>query len=418
MRHSGNPSSGEERQHIPALDGVRGLAILLVFIHHATVMRGATRFDEAFLFTAHFGWIGVNLFFVLSGFLITGILLDARRAGHYFRNFYARRILRIFPLYYAALLCTLLLLPLIPVARDISNDGAVHGGTLWYFLYASNFYIAWLGHFPVNLMDVSWTLAIEEQFYLVWPLVVFLLPRTAVMRVGALMFVGSLLFRLGMTFAAHASMSTVEVLTPSQLDGLGLGAFLAAASRGPRGLEPLAPWARPAMWLSLVLAIATALPDLNLSEMPAPRRAVGVSPHFLTFGLSCTSVLFASLIVRAVTAPQTTLVTRLLSSGPLRVLGKYSYCMYLVHMPVILLVQDFVFGPPDKGHARFHFVPVLGSQFAGQLLFYALTLAIVLVLTKLSWVAFEAPLLRFKRYFPSAPAKKVPPEVSRLVHAD
>src|SRR3954467_8703188 len=97
--------------HIPALDGIRGLAVLLILYCHATVIEPGGALGKLFLSTARISWAGVDLFFVLSGFLITGILFDAKSKPHFFRNFYARRTVRIFPLYYAFLFVTLLILP-------------------------------------------------------------------------------------------------------------------------------------------------------------------------------------------------------------------------------------------------------------------------------------------------------------------
>src|SRR5690349_3202734 len=111
---AGAARSIEASPRLPALDGLRGLAIMLVMLHHMTVMTSQVPVDQAFAMVAHFGWAGVNLFFVLSGFLITGILYEAKGSQFYFRNFYARRILRIFPLYYAVVVFSLLLLPHIP----------------------------------------------------------------------------------------------------------------------------------------------------------------------------------------------------------------------------------------------------------------------------------------------------------------
>src|SRR4051812_39004746 len=99
---------------IPALDGLRGIAILLVLFHHFTIYRPDRGLDKWLANIPAAGWIGVDVFFVLSGFLITGILLDARDRRHYFRNFYARRALRIFPLYYLVVFVGLILLPKLP----------------------------------------------------------------------------------------------------------------------------------------------------------------------------------------------------------------------------------------------------------------------------------------------------------------
>jgi peptidoglycan/LPS O-acetylase OafA/YrhL len=118
------------------------------------------------------GALGVDVFFVLSGFLITGILLDTLARPHYFRNFYARRVLRIFPLYYAVLGFAFLILPRIAPSTAV-RYAAVNREAIWYWLHLSNFAIARRGSFVHGILDVSWSLAIEEQFYLLWPALVW-----------------------------------------------------------------------------------------------------------------------------------------------------------------------------------------------------------------------------------------------------
>ena len=158
---------------IRPLDGLRGLAVLAVVLYHATLLApgtGAT--GRTLLAAARLGWAGVDLFFVLSGFLITRLLVESRGADNYFRVFYARRLLRIFPLYYVSLLVLVLLF-------------RVPGGeSLWYWLYASNVK-ATLSGWPSAPLSHFWSLAVEEQYYLVWPLAVSLLSRRALVSLCA-----------------------------------------------------------------------------------------------------------------------------------------------------------------------------------------------------------------------------------------
>jgi peptidoglycan/LPS O-acetylase OafA/YrhL len=128
------PSSG----HIPVLDGIRGLAILLVMLRHFTLgMRAESVVDSAFKSVTSVGWSGVDLFFVLSGFLITGLLLDSKYGPHYFRNFFARRALRIFPLYYAVLAVIFFALPFTPLA-SLAEYATLRANQVWYWTYGSN----------------------------------------------------------------------------------------------------------------------------------------------------------------------------------------------------------------------------------------------------------------------------------------
>ena len=179
------PIPSTTRTHLPGLDGLRGTAIIAVLLCHYTLLMPKDRLLPGLLEN---GWAGVDLFFVLSGFLITGILFDARNRQHFFRNFYLRRILRIFPLYYAFLviLCIVLLM-LHP--RDGTQD--LWHAQPWLWTYTVNI---WLAHQQTwtawtDMIGPLWSLSVEEQFYLVWPLVVFSLSQRHLMRVCVVIFV-------------------------------------------------------------------------------------------------------------------------------------------------------------------------------------------------------------------------------------
>ncbi|HZJ61945.1 MAG TPA: acyltransferase [Kofleriaceae bacterium] len=158
---------------VPALDGVRGLAILLVLAHNLSPFESTRRLiDLSAGLTFDFGWVGVQLFFVLSGYLISGILLDTRGAPGYYRAFFGRRVLRIFPLYYGVLFLCLVLLPVLGLAPDALLADRRHSVWLWTYL------INWaepLGA-AIAVFPHFWSLAVEEQFYLVWPFVVSRTP--------------------------------------------------------------------------------------------------------------------------------------------------------------------------------------------------------------------------------------------------
>jgi len=151
---------------MPALDGVRGLAIVLVMISHVVIgLRPGGGFDTGVIEVARSGWMGVDLFFVLSGFLITGILLDARNGPHYFRNFYIRRTLRIFPLYYGILVAVFVITPfLVPDVRDQSWFSGVHENRIWFWTYTSNLLLAIDGTWEATpILGGFWSLAVEES---------------------------------------------------------------------------------------------------------------------------------------------------------------------------------------------------------------------------------------------------------------
>lgn len=170
------------RSKMPELDALRGIAILLVLFFHGFGFRygleGLSGFPKLFVAATLPGWIGVNLFFVLSGFLITGILLDTKPNARYYRTFYTRRALRILPLYYAVLL----------LLAVLTRTGWVNRHASWPFLILSFFYLSNVTElFGVTMQyGVLWSLAVEEHFYLLWPAAVRSLSRYGVAIVSVI----------------------------------------------------------------------------------------------------------------------------------------------------------------------------------------------------------------------------------------
>src|SRR6516162_4399451 len=147
----------------------------LVF-HFVAQMLPTNWVERTIVGVTKYGLFGVDLFFVLSGFLITGILYDARNEPHYFRNFYMRRLLRIFPLYYGVLALVFFVAPLIPLLRGATLNYLVERQA-WAWLYAVNIHVAMHGDWSLSYINHFWSLAVEEHFYFFWPLVVFLLAH-------------------------------------------------------------------------------------------------------------------------------------------------------------------------------------------------------------------------------------------------
>src|SRR5690606_28281082 len=225
------------RTYYLPLDGVRGLAVLAVMLLHFTLfvpMDGAERFLNGWLQT---GWIGVDLFFVLSGFLITGILMDTRDDPHHFRNFYARRTLRIFPLYYAYLVLLFLVLP--ALHEGYAMEHATDDRRIWLWTYMGNFLMARGWEAMPSHTTHLWSLAVEEQFYLVWPLLVFAVRRRWLMALCGLTFLGAILTRAYL--ATQGAAAAAYVLTPARMDTLAAGALVAVVlrQRGPDAVRAL-----------------------------------------------------------------------------------------------------------------------------------------------------------------------------------
>jgi peptidoglycan/LPS O-acetylase OafA/YrhL len=383
--------------HVPALDGIRGLAILMVMVYHLTLLPGGAGLDRAWASAAAFGWAGVDLFFVLSGFLITGILWEAKGGRHYFRNFYARRTLRIFPLYYAVMVLLLVVLPRLPHPQA-ARYGAVGGEQVWYWTYLSNFAIGLRHHWDLGSLDVSWSLAIEEQFYLVWPAVVLLLGRRALMTFCAAVVGVAVLMRTALTLGG-AHPIAVNVLTPCRMDALAVGAFLALAVRGPGGVAALLPRARRAAAGSLLLLA-------GLFAVQGPKWGVVRGPGQM-IGYSLLAVFYGCVLLLAVARPGRGLLSRFFSCGLLTTFGRYSYALYLFHLPLSVCLRETALRPGR--------LPALcGSHLPGQLLFYAAGIGLSLAAAWLSWRFYEGPFLSLKRFFPAArrPVAEVIPQAA------
>ena len=379
-------------RNIPSLDGLRGLAILLVLLHHFFhPFYGTVFLDRWLIQLTRAGWTGVDLFFVLSGFLITGILLDAKGKPQYFANFYARRTLRIFPLYFAVLALYFVVFPLLPHPKF----GAYVAGSIedqaWFWTYLTNVRLAIrLDWYPNVVPNVYWSLAIEEQFYLLWPFVVLWLRREALLRACLFLAAGAFALRLAMTLLG-ADPITTFVLTPARIDTLAAGGFLACLARGSGGLRAVRSPARGLLAVSggfLALVFAT---EGLLSTNDLVRTA----------GFSALAVFFGSLLVLAVTAPAGSRLGRALTNPALRTLGKYSYALYLLHGPIGSFLTDVV--RPGA------FPRVLGSELPGMLVYNAVCLAVSLAAAVLSWNLLEKHFLRLKNAFRDArePASRI-----------
>jgi peptidoglycan/LPS O-acetylase OafA/YrhL len=379
----------EER--VPSLDGLRGIAVLLVLVGHF-VQYGGPSPDPGMLSPFYkltsYGWIGVDLFFVLSGFLITGILYDSKGSTRYFRNFYARRVLRIFPLYYGVLVAIFLLLP--QVFPQSERLWQVRQDAAWYWTYTANWKIAHAGWSNFPALEHFWSLAVEEQFYLLWPIVVLWFSRPALLYTCLAALVASYLMRVGLHWTGHTLAG--YVLTPARTDTLALGAAVALILRGPSGLTHLQRWS------PLVLASAGA----GVVAVFLRRGSDYEDFVVQTLGLSLLAWLFAALVGIAASFPKRSLAPRVFATPVLVVFGRYSYGMYVFHH--ILLV----FKPKAISSAAL--VPFVGSDVLARILFAALGILMTLGIAMLSWHLYENQFLKLKWRFPygAAPGRRGP----------
>ena len=231
---------------IPQLDAIRGLAVLLVLLHNTDI------YPSLHLgFISANGWMGVDLFFVMSGFLITGILVDTKESKGYFKNFYARRCLRIWPLYYSALLFMFVIVPLLRPSEAQTIFEARSSPWWSYPLFLQNFLVP-IPAAATGLLGVTWSLAVEEQFYLVWPLVVRFCGEAQLRKIAIAVICTSPALRY------YLSLHQVDIYSNTfcRLDGLMAGALLALVVRSSSFLPSKFV---TAAWITLFVAAPLAL---------------------------------------------------------------------------------------------------------------------------------------------------------------
>ncbi|WP_163269972.1 acyltransferase family protein [Chelativorans alearense] len=347
-------SNGRDRQ----LDGLRALAVTMVLYAHFFSA------DDSY-----WGHVGVRLFFVLSGFLITRLLLDARSAAEFealpaLESFYIRRALRIFPPYFAML--GLVWLINLEESRWI---------LLWHALYISNFWYALQNEWTPWVLIHTWTLSIEEQFYVVWPLLVLLAPRHWIERICVAVIVLSLAYRFYWPFTGTPSVAR-DVLPPASMDALGAGALLAAYRSRAAGWPQ---WMRLG-WAPLAAAFLLLLWFRSVQLTPTQDWVRWI-------GMEVFPLVPLVMIVGLCSARIEGYAGRLLEARPLVALGRVSYGVYLYHALVLALV---VKAQP--------WLPVnVSEQGLGR---FAIAGAGTLVLAAVSWQFFEKPINALKRNFP------------------
>ena len=352
FRQSGHPTTRPAATPVAGLDGVRGLAILLVMAFH--IWRSPA--------TA-LGWSGVDLFFVLSGFLITGILWDSRDTPDRARVFYVRRALRILPLYYGVLLVVFVVRPLLGWNHRL-DDIALAPEQVWYWTYLCDWRIALDHPHAFTFLTHFWSLSIEEQFYLIWPAVVWRSSRRAALTVATGVAVAALALRLYLVSATSLS-GAVYALLPCRIDALAVGAIVALAMRGPGGAGDVRRWIAPAALAGLLVTATLAL------VRPTVRF---IDPGMMTIGYSALDWMFAGLVFAGATLRST-----VLEWAPLRVAGRYSYGLYVYH-PLVMwwIVRDVPW--LERSEPRFIAGAAIGSLLAAWI----------------SYTAFESPFLDLK----------------------
>jgi peptidoglycan/LPS O-acetylase OafA/YrhL len=365
------------RPHVPALDGIRGLAVLLVMAEHLLWSNPHTgnRFFDSASAVRGATWTGVDLFFVLSGFLITGILYDSVSTKGYFKNFYARRVLRIFPLYYGFLL--LLLCLTFPLHLQW------HGTQYMLLTYTQNLLIFpknFPGFRPAGFLNLNhfWSLAVEEQFYFVWPCIVFFVRGAGKLILTALaLSAGALILRV--VLVSHGVPSgDIYGFTICRADSLMLGGALALVLR-TRFRSVLLRYSGIAF---LVLFAAMVCADLHFG-------ALDKTTYFIvSVGYTIIAAGYAALIGTVIARPVWTRIA--FENGIMRFFGKYSYGLYVFHYSVDAALTRVLRGWID---ATFH------SKAIGVILTALIVGALSVVVAFASYNLYEKHFLKLKKYF-------------------
>jgi peptidoglycan/LPS O-acetylase OafA/YrhL len=360
-----------KKGHICELDGLRAVAVFLVFLNHF----GPAGSLPGTLLVRQIGWIGVDVFFVLSGFLITGILLDSTSRSYY-RDFYIRRSLRIFPLYYGLLIAMLFWMNLWKGGFHYREMIATWGHPAWLFLYLGNIRTAITGISPPSAFVPMWSLHVEEQFYLIFPFIVGRLSRQALMRTLIAVVSGAPLLRLALWWMYPTAPLMQYMLLPCRMDGLALGALIALRLR-------MGPWLIPRAKLATAAAVLFAA---ACAGFVWGGRSFD-SPFERTLGYSLFSAAFAGCVLWVILF-RGSAATNWLNARPLQFIGKISYGIYLLQMPV----GDFLSG---LGH--------VSRSWNGTVSCFLITGVLCVALATLSWYFWERPFLRLKDFLAPAP---------------
>jgi peptidoglycan/LPS O-acetylase OafA/YrhL len=365
---------------IKTLDGLRGIAVTLVLLLHFGYLNG--------------GWIGVQLFFVLSGFLITGVLVADRPSplGEYLRRFYWRRTLRIFPLYYGYLALLAVAYAVWALPARFPDRAASLLTYTYNFTRASDWQ-------PNPFFTHFWSLAVEEQFYLVWPLLVHALSRRALIGLsGVLVVLGPAMRGAATAFFADGRPAydvgdAVYWFTLSHADAFAAGALVSLLRLGERVTRPglvaaVAVGTVAAAGAAHLAALRSAGAELPMGTMGFPLAAI--ANHFHLWGYTVLNLASAALIAAAVGAHRRGGILSLLGWAPLAGLGRISYGVYILHWPLLVLFNASV---------RYRPLSVRGA------LMCAAWAALVVAVAWMSWRFYEAPFLALKDRGPGrAPA--------------
>jgi peptidoglycan/LPS O-acetylase OafA/YrhL len=340
-------------RRIPQLDGLRGIAIGLVLLHHYIFQLHPPMpnwLSAAVLPIAELGWSGVDLFFVLSGFLIGGILVDARASPNYYRTFYIRRSFRILPLYSLLVFIGFLLVKVGSHGGAATNVSLHPAPWPYYLTFTQNFYFA--QHTDViNYLQITWSLAVEEQFYLTLPLLVRKIDENRLLAVviGMALFFGVL--RSALYWSGSINPMQAYVLPFCRFDSLFIGVVCALVHR--RAMVHSWLEKHPRLLIGAVLASASVFFFMD--------HQLWTKNVFLhTAGFSTIAIFYACVMMLVLIQPEG-ILARALTYKPLMQLGIISYCVYLIHGSVLVLVDKLLRLVLDLSQVELWLAIVIGA---------------------------------------------------------
>ncbi len=365
-----------ESSRIVELDGLRGIAIAAVILFHLVLF--APTASPVLNRILLFGWSGVDLFFVLSGFLIGGILIDHRDSLNYFTTFYARRFFRIVPIYFSIVGLYFLCYAVGGILRsELMKSVGPPMPLISYLSFTNNLWIAHSGSMT-SFASPTWSLAIEEQFYLTLPLLVRLLKPKYLPAVIALLVAFVVAFRFTVSTFHLVSQTALYVLPFFRADALMIGVGCALAVRSRRLFQFLK--SKPWLLYSLLLLFAVII------LRSGGKLDQNVTAPINTYGFTFVALFYATLLLIAVVFPNHP-IAAVLRSSRLRSLGRLAYCVYLLQESVLLAVFNQVRGAG---------LAVRGIE--GWVVGLA-AIAIVIAVANLSWKYFESRLIRVGHRF-------------------
>ncbi|WP_243375589.1 acyltransferase [Geotalea sp. SG265] len=359
---------------VPALDGIRGYAILLVIIIHTfhtfIVNRGYSADPGIKMLDsiAGFGIYGVDLFFVLSGFLITGILINQVNSNNYFKAFYIKRVLRIFPLYYIYLLAIVILVPLL-VSYVRFNITSLYV----YFIYLQNMFYS-SGTLQDYLLCHLWSLAVEEHFYLIWPLIVYFIKPKKVIIISIVFIIIAIMLRSYIILYSHIRPSLADRFTLCRIDSIFFGCLLAYGLRSISFNNYLHKHKYVMLLISGLISLVTSLLLIwNINEN------IHHVISYTVYGVFFTAILNVVMFVDT-----TSLINKIFDNKLAKFFGKYSYSMYIIHMPI------------TAGLYAIYFEDAPGYALLNAGIFFATTTGLTVIGSLISWHILEKHFIKLK----------------------